>query len=54
VANFFPHAEVRPFQDQFINTIFSAVEDGCSVAVEGSKRAPTYENTGGQSSNDFS
>jgi DNA excision repair protein ERCC-2 len=36
VADFFPYAEVRPFQDQFIKTIFSAVEEGCSVAVEGS------------------
>lgn len=36
VADFFPYAEVRPFQDQFIKTIFSAVEEGCSVAIEGS------------------
>lgn len=36
VADFFPYAEVRPFQDQFIKTIFSAVEEGCSVAAEGS------------------
>jgi hypothetical protein len=25
VADFFPYAEVRPFQDHFIKTIFSAV-----------------------------
>jgi len=36
IADFFPYAEVRPFQDQFIKTVFSAVEEGCSVAVEGS------------------
>lgn len=36
VADLFPHAEVGPFQDQFIKTIFTAVEEGCSVAIEGS------------------
>jgi DNA excision repair protein ERCC-2 len=32
----FPYTEVRPLQDQFIKTIFSAVEEGCSAAIEGS------------------
>jgi Rad3-related DNA helicase len=32
ITSFFPHAEVRPFQE----TAFSAVEDGLSVGVEGS------------------
>lgn len=36
VARYFPHAEVRPFQDEFIKTIFEAVENGCSVLIEGS------------------
>ena len=36
VARYFPYAEVRPFQDEFITTIFKAVKEGCSVAVEGS------------------
>jgi Rad3-related DNA helicase len=37
VADFFPYAEVRPFQDEFIKTIFNTVEEGFSVAIEGSK-----------------
>lgn len=36
VADFFPYAEVRPFQDEFIKTIFNAVKEGFSVAIEGS------------------
>jgi DNA excision repair protein ERCC-2 len=36
VADFFPYAEARPFQDQFIKTIFNAVEEGCSIAIQGS------------------
>jgi DNA excision repair protein ERCC-2 len=36
VAHFFPYTDVRPFQDQFIETIFNAVEEGRSVAIEGS------------------
>ncbi len=36
VAGYFPYATVRPFQDQFIETIFDAVEDRCSVLIEGS------------------
>jgi len=36
VADFFPYAKVRPFQDEFIRTIFDALEEGCSAAVEGS------------------
>jgi Rad3-related DNA helicase len=36
VADFFPYTDVRPFQDQFIETIFNAVEESHSVAIEGS------------------
>jgi DNA excision repair protein ERCC-2 len=36
VAEYFPYASVRPNQDQFINTIFNAVEDRRSVLIEGS------------------
>jgi DNA excision repair protein ERCC-2 len=36
VADYFPYATVRPFQDQFIKTVFDAVEDRCSVLIEGS------------------
>jgi DNA excision repair protein ERCC-2 len=36
VAEYFPYASVRPNQDQFINTIFDAVEDRRSVLIEGS------------------
>jgi DNA excision repair protein ERCC-2 len=36
VAEYFPYAGVRPNQDQFINTIFDAVEDRRSVLIEGS------------------
>jgi DNA excision repair protein ERCC-2 len=36
VARYFPYAEVRPRQDEFIKTIFEAVENGRSVLIEGS------------------
>lgn len=36
VAAYFPYVEVRPYQDDFITTIFEAVRDGRSVLVEGS------------------
>ena len=36
VADYFPYKTVRPFQDQFINTVFDAVNDRCSVLIEGS------------------
>jgi DNA excision repair protein ERCC-2 len=36
VADYFPYASVRPRQDQFIKTIFDAVEDRRSVLIEGS------------------
>ncbi len=36
VAAYFPYAEVRPYQDDFITTVFEAVQDGRSVLVEGS------------------
>ncbi len=36
VAEYFPYARVRPNQDQFIKTIFDAVEEKRSVLIEGS------------------
>ncbi|MDH7563635.1 MAG: ATP-dependent DNA helicase [Candidatus Bathyarchaeota archaeon] len=36
VADYFPYAEVRRFQDDFINTIHSAIEECRSVIIEGS------------------
>ena len=36
VAAYFPFVEVRPYQDDFIATIFEAVQVGRSVLVEGS------------------
>ena len=36
VAAHFPYKTVRPHQDQFIETVFAAVEDRCSVLIEGS------------------
>jgi DNA excision repair protein ERCC-2 len=36
VTDFFPYAGVRPFQDEFIRTVFNAVEEGCSAVIEGS------------------
>jgi DNA excision repair protein ERCC-2 len=36
VVEYFPYTSVRPRQDQFIKTIFDAVEDRRSVLIEGS------------------
>jgi DNA excision repair protein ERCC-2 len=36
VAEYFPYAEVRPHQDEFINTVFEAVGKRHSVLIEGS------------------
>src|SRR5512136_1940306 len=36
VADYFPYASVRIHQDQFINTVYSAVKERRSVLVEGS------------------
>jgi DNA excision repair protein ERCC-2 len=36
VAAYFPYSSVRPFQDQFIKTVFDAVEERRSVLIEGS------------------
>jgi DNA excision repair protein ERCC-2 len=36
VRQFFPYTTVRPYQDQFIETIFNAVENRQSVLIEGS------------------
>ncbi len=36
VAEYFPYATVRPCQDEFIKTVFDAVESRCSVLIEGS------------------
>ncbi len=36
VKEYFPYASVRPFQDQFIKTVFAAVEDHRCVLIEGS------------------
>jgi DNA excision repair protein ERCC-2 len=36
VAEYFPYAKVRPRQDEFIRTIFEAVESRRSVVIEGS------------------
>jgi DNA excision repair protein ERCC-2 len=36
IAKYFPYAEVRPRQDEFINTVFEAVENARSVLIEGS------------------
>jgi DNA excision repair protein ERCC-2 len=36
VSEYFPYASVRPQQDQFINTIFDAVQERRSVLIEGS------------------
>ncbi len=36
VAGFFPYADVRPFQDEFIRTVSDAVEEGRSAVIEGS------------------
>jgi len=36
VEEYFPYADIRPFQDEFIRTVFEAVENGRSVLIEGS------------------
>lgn len=36
VATYFPYNKVRPYQDDFISTVFDAVENGRSVLIEGS------------------
>jgi len=36
ITRYFPYKEVRPFQDEFITTIFEAVEKGNSAIIEGS------------------
>jgi DNA excision repair protein ERCC-2 len=36
VKEYFPYASVRPYQDQFIKTVFDAVKDRRSVLIEGS------------------
>ena len=36
VAEYFPYASVRPHQDEFINTIYTAVSNRQSVLIEGS------------------
>jgi DNA excision repair protein ERCC-2 len=36
VAVFFPYDSVRPFQNQFINTVYDALEEKRSVLIEGS------------------
>jgi DNA excision repair protein ERCC-2 len=35
VHDFFPYAEVRPFQDDFIKTVFDAVDERKSAVIEG-------------------
>jgi DNA excision repair protein ERCC-2 len=36
VADYFPYSAVRPFQDQYISTVYSAVKERRSVLIEGS------------------
>src|SRR3972149_8753016 len=36
VAEYFPYASVRPYQDQFKNTVYNAVKERRSVLIEGS------------------
>jgi len=36
VGRYFPYAKVRPFQDEFIRTVYEAVENGANVIIEGS------------------
>lgn len=36
IARYFPYAEVRPYQDDFMETVCEAVEEGRSVLIEGS------------------
>ena len=35
-AEYFPYTSVRPYQDQFISTVYYAVKDRRSVLIEGS------------------
>jgi DNA excision repair protein ERCC-2 len=36
VLQYFPYASVRPYQDQFINTVYTGVKERRSVLIEGS------------------
>ena len=36
VADYFPYSSVRPYQDQFISTVYNAVKERRSVLIEGS------------------
>ncbi len=36
VAEYFPYSSVRPYQDQFINTVYRTVKERQSVLIEGS------------------
>jgi DNA excision repair protein ERCC-2 len=36
IAEFFPYSSIRPFQDEFANTIYEAVKSGDHVVLEGS------------------
>ncbi len=36
VAEYFPYSSVRPYQDEFVNTVYNAVHDRRSVLIEGS------------------
>src|SRR3989337_1203519 len=36
VKAYFPYATVRPYQDQFINTVYTGVKERRSVLIEGS------------------
>jgi len=36
VAKYFPYAEMRRHQDEFIKTIYAALDDGSSILIEGS------------------
>lgn len=36
VMDYFPYESVRPFQDQFINTVFTGIKERRSVLIEGS------------------
>ncbi len=35
VSRFFPYEDVRPFQDEFMETIFNSVKEGKSAVIEG-------------------
>ena len=36
VSKYFPYIEVRPHQDEFVNTVYNAVHERRSVLIEGS------------------